>query len=261
MGGNKMSEQSTPQIIEIADGTKCVRLEDFLNERNEANELLAGEKATRNYIIKRSVEVEKERNEARKKCASWVREWRELRVFCRQLDEDANDRLQERDEARKALADWENAAAHVEADHPDEKHCGCVSVLRKLLADARSDRDEAREEIRDWKRLYDAAERGVDLTIAEGTISDLLKQRDEARERERVAWNAFDEERQRASREGERVLEARRERDEAREELSRLDAAERALMEIEDRCVDGEDACDDIQKIRDIAVKALVAGQ
>ena len=85
-----------------------------------------------------------------------------------------------------------------------------------------------------------------------------------------------------------------RERDEAREELSRLhhwverrsqdgfidsqtheqnitrcydalydrlDAAERALMEIEDRCVDGEDACDDIQKIRDIAVKALVAGQ
>ena len=41
--------------------------------------------------------------------------------------------------------------------------------------------------------------------------------------------------------------EALRERDEARE----------ALMEIEDRCVDCEDACDDIQKIREIAVKAL----
>lgn len=38
-----------------------------------------------------------------------------------------------------------------------------------------------------------------------------------------------------------------RERDEAKE----------ALMEIEDRCVDCEDACNDIQKIRDIAVKAL----
>ena len=38
-----------------------------------------------------------------------------------------------------------------------------------------------------------------------------------------------------------------RERDEARS----------ALMEIEDRCVDCEDACDDIQKIREIAVKAL----
>ena len=31
-----MSEQSIPQIIELADGTKCVRLEDFLNERDEA---------------------------------------------------------------------------------------------------------------------------------------------------------------------------------------------------------------------------------
>lgn len=50
----------------------------------------------------------------------------------------------ERDEAREALADWENAAVHVKADHPDEKHCGCVSVLRKLLHDARSDRDELR---------------------------------------------------------------------------------------------------------------------
>lgn len=38
-----------------------------------------------------------------------------------------------------------------------------------------------------------------------------------------------------------------RERDEARE----------ALMEIEDRCVDCEDACDDIQKIRDITAKVL----
>ena len=33
-----MSEQSIPQIIELADGTKCVRLEDFLRERDEARE-------------------------------------------------------------------------------------------------------------------------------------------------------------------------------------------------------------------------------
>ena len=51
----------------------------------------------------------------------------------------------ERDEARDKLADWENAAAHVEADHPDEVHCGCVPVLRKHLSDARRERDEARE--------------------------------------------------------------------------------------------------------------------
>ena len=70
----------TPQIIELADGLKCVSLEDY-----------------------------------------------------KKLE-------RERDEVREALADWENAAAHVEADHPDEKHCGCVPVLRKLLTDALMDR-------------------------------------------------------------------------------------------------------------------------
>ena len=39
-----MSEQSIPQIIELADGTKCVRLEDFLRERDEARDAIpAGE--------------------------------------------------------------------------------------------------------------------------------------------------------------------------------------------------------------------------
>ena len=49
----------------------------------------------------------------------------------------------ELDEVREKLADWENSAAHVEADHPDEVHCGCVPILRKLLCDARLERDEA----------------------------------------------------------------------------------------------------------------------
>ena len=43
----------------------------------------------------------------------------------------------ERNEAREALADWENAADHVEANHPDEVHCGCVPVLRHLYAPER----------------------------------------------------------------------------------------------------------------------------
>jgi hypothetical protein len=54
------------------------------------------------------------------------------------------DRLErELDEVREKLADWENSAAHVEADHPDEVHCSCVPILRKLLCDARLERDEA----------------------------------------------------------------------------------------------------------------------
>lgn len=44
----------------------------------------------------------------------------------------------ERDKAQEMLADWENAAAHVEAEHADEVHCGCVPVLRKLLTDSRT---------------------------------------------------------------------------------------------------------------------------
>lgn len=64
---------------------------------------------------------------------------------------EANALMLQRDEAREALADWENAADHVEANHPDEVHCGCVPVLRKLLADARKERDEA---IADYQRVY-----------------------------------------------------------------------------------------------------------
>jgi hypothetical protein len=69
-----------------------------------------------------------------------------------------------------------------------------------------------------------------------------------------------------------RWLQAVKERDEAKRKYdieatehmlninkccNQRDEAMDALMEIEDRCVDGEDACDDIQKIREIAVKAL----
>jgi hypothetical protein len=57
--------------------------------------------------------------------------------------------ISERDEAREALAEWENAAEHVKADHPDEAHCGCVKVLRKLLTDALCERDEARTALRE----------------------------------------------------------------------------------------------------------------
>jgi hypothetical protein len=74
--------------------------------------------------------------------------------------------LRERDKAREALSDWENAALHVEADHPDEKHCGCVPVLRKMLTDAR-----------EAFVIVD-----VSLVIAQGKVREANKERDEARE-------------------------------------------------------------------------------
>jgi len=69
------------------------------------------------------------------KASSWARVTREL------------------DEALEKLFDWENSAKHVESDHPDEVHCGCVPLLRKLLSDARKERDEARAECLEQCRL------------------------------------------------------------------------------------------------------------
>jgi hypothetical protein len=66
---------------------------------------------------------------------------------------------------RDELAEWHDAAKHVDVDHPDEVHCGCVAILQKQLADARAafklvsesecmdcashkqERDEARTEV------------------------------------------------------------------------------------------------------------------
>ena len=53
-----MSEQSIPQIIELADGTKCVRLEDFLRERDEAREELKNEMKWHHQTHKELVEAQ-----------------------------------------------------------------------------------------------------------------------------------------------------------------------------------------------------------
>jgi hypothetical protein len=99
--------------------------------------------------------LEQERDEARKKCASWVCEWRNLRVLCRQLDEDANDRLQERDEAKKQAAMWK-------ANHDNQ-----VSLKAMLM---------------DRPDLGDRAYR----------IAELIRERDEAREALREIWQSGD---------------------------------------------------------------------
>ena len=100
--------------------------------------------------------------------------------ICRRLEH-------ERDEAREALADWENAAAHVEANHPDEVHCGCVPVLRKLLTDARKERDVAREDLEFRRGLYKVLEEANNRlrTANEEAVElaqTLKQERDEARD-------------------------------------------------------------------------------
>lgn len=53
----------------------------------------------------------------------------------------------QRDEAREKLEDWENSAKHVRSEWPDEQHCSCVPILRKLLKDAERERDKYKNAI------------------------------------------------------------------------------------------------------------------
>ena len=86
---------------------------------------------------------------------------------------DEADRLrEERDEAREKLSEWEDAAKHVEADHKDEVHCGCVPVLRKLLADAQEDAKRA---------TYDAAQETIKVSTVKSHWIEACRERDEAR--------------------------------------------------------------------------------
>jgi hypothetical protein len=126
-----------------------------------------------------------------------------------------NDILAKLVEAREALEDWENAAAHVEADHPDERHCGCVPVLRKLLTDARQELSEERESIVGWENKWRCA-----IEIA----ARAEVERDEAREEAinktesiQIAANRIDELKNRSEHWCDMHTIATKERDEARE--------------------------------------------
>ena len=59
----------------------------------------------------------------------------------------------EQDEARDALADYENSLKHALDDHPDEEHCACFPYLR---AEVMSLRAEV-ERLRGWVKKKDKA--------------------------------------------------------------------------------------------------------
>ena len=129
----------------------------------------------------------------------------------------------ERDEALEKLADWENAAKHVEADHPDEVHCGCVPVLRKLLADAQEDAKRA---------TYDAAQETIKVSTVKSHWIEACRERDEARakiERQAERIRYLEGATNHAC--GTPLSIALRERDEAREALEKAKTALRLIAE------------------------------
>jgi hypothetical protein len=61
--------------------------------------------------------------------------------------------LERENAALKAeLADWNNAAKHVESCHTDEIHCGCVPVLRKENTELRA---ELANESSKWRDFHE----------------------------------------------------------------------------------------------------------
>ena len=71
-----MSEQSIPHIIELADGTKCVRLEDFLRERDKARNDIIGWENKWKCAVDMAARAELERDEARDAILCWENKWK-----------------------------------------------------------------------------------------------------------------------------------------------------------------------------------------
>jgi hypothetical protein len=83
----------TPQIIELADGTKCVHLEDFRRECNEAREAIRALAEHGESEIQR---IAKERNELQEKYDTLaVENMLEVHKLCKELDEAREESLEQ----------------------------------------------------------------------------------------------------------------------------------------------------------------------
>jgi chromosome segregation ATPase len=120
----------------------------------------------------------RERDEAREKAASWIREWRELRELWRTLDRAVNNLMRERDEAQErecaAIESWWEehqrylrlAQRVVEAREQNAKLISIADMARAKLTALRTHQDRSIRE----------------LVSKEHAVNSLLRQLDEARE-------------------------------------------------------------------------------
>ena len=113
----------TPEHIHGFIRGQQSRIQHLECERDEAMELLASEKITRNHIIKRSVEVEQERDEARE-ALEFRRELYKVQEKC------LEDARCERDEAREVLK--RIAHASMSARHKEEDYAEWEKAVESL---------------------------------------------------------------------------------------------------------------------------------
>lgn len=72
-----------------------------------------------------------------------VKDWKTEASRCQDAILQRDTLAAENARLKDELDDWHNAAKHVEAEHPDEVHCGCVAILRKKYNDLRESMTEA----------------------------------------------------------------------------------------------------------------------
>ena len=146
-----MSEQSIPQIIELADGTKCVRLEDFLNERDEAREELHKKYIEFDKLFHEAEQIRIERDECYQKITDLESELRGVGLL--------------RDEAIRQLENIKASSIHSchdqcqrpmcvlrrERDKWEETahlYCQNSDYHREMREKAERERDEAKQQLR-----------------------------------------------------------------------------------------------------------------
>jgi hypothetical protein len=95
--------------------------------------------------------TKRERDEARLKAASWIHEWRAFLEFCRNLDQDANDRVSERDELMQQNAKLRDIAERAVKNIREARNLSVIGDWREIdiiQERLRSELDQLKKEMK-----------------------------------------------------------------------------------------------------------------
>lgn len=201
-----MNELSIPQIIELADGLKCVRLEDFLRERDEAQEKYFAMRDLSNNATEFAEKYRRERDKSLEDLKvlrfskmgdplleitfrNLISERDELRekydTLATEHMLEVNKLCNERDEALEKLAEAKREAENLarsiyRTEYSDndtgwellESVAGVISQIDNMYAGVREQRDEALE------ALQYIAHSGLPARFLEDFAREFLKKKD-----------------------------------------------------------------------------------
>jgi hypothetical protein len=124
---------------------------------------------------------ERERDEARAEVARLLAQDKETFTDAVALLNERDEARADAADAREKLADWENAAKQVDADHPDEVHCGCVPVLKGMVMFGRAKHVTAGKDLQALRLIAKDLRDALRGAMGEGPVAPPFK------------WQAFAE--------------------------------------------------------------------